>query len=324
MKALITGGGGFLGLHLGRKLRAEGWSVDLCDNFSRGAQDAELEAFLGQPGTKLWQGDLVAGDFLSDLPGDYEVIFHLAAIIGVKHVLSKPLAVLRDNIAMLNNVLDFAAGQGKLSRLVFASTSEVYAGTLQHFGMAIPTPESTPLAVTGLADARTSYMLSKIYGEALCLQSGIPCTIIRPHNIYGPRMGMAHVIPELLQKAHQQPANGSLEVSSVDHCRTFCYVQDAVELLSRVAQRPECQGQTLNIGKQTPEISIGDLAQLIIKCVGKPLTIKPLPATPGSPRRRCPDTGLATALTGYTAQVEPAQGIEWTYQWYLQKVFQPS
>jgi nucleoside-diphosphate-sugar epimerase len=92
---------------------------------------------------------------------------------------------------MLENVLTLARDQRDFSRFLFASTSEVYAGTLQYFGMPIPTPENTPLAMTALDEPRTSYMISKIMGEAMCQQSGLPFTIFRPHNVYGPRMGMA-------------------------------------------------------------------------------------------------------------------------------------
>ena len=120
--------------------------------------------------------------------------------IGVTHVMEKPYSVLYDNIRMLGNIIDLARRQSNLLKFFYASTSEIYAGTLKHFNLSIPTPEETPLAITDLSHPRTSYMLSKIYGEAMCQQASIPFTIFRPHNIYGPRMGMAHVIPEQLRK----------------------------------------------------------------------------------------------------------------------------
>src|SRR5262249_42666036 len=146
------------------------------------------------------------------------------------------------------NVIKVARRQTDLRRLIFPSTSEVYAGTLQYFGMPFPTPETTPLTVTDLAQPRTSYMLSKIYGEALCHHADVPFTIVRPHNVYGPRMGMAHVIPELLKRAYQAPTGGRLSVSSADHKRTFCYVDDAVEFIVRLAEAPTGLSGTFNIG----------------------------------------------------------------------------
>jgi UDP-glucose 4-epimerase len=229
--------------------------------------------------------------------------------------------VLRDNTLMLLNILSLARRQIGLSRFVFASTSEVCAGTLQHFHLPIPTPESTPLAVTDLDHPRTSYMLSKIYGEALMHQSAIPFTIIRPHNIFGPRMGMAHVIPELLQRADASAPGGSLEVFSVDHRRTFCYVTDGVEMIKGAAETAAGSGETLNIGNQSPEVTIGELAALILKVVGKDLRIVPQPAASGSPVRRCPDMTKTRALTGYESQIGLEQGIDLTYNWYKSHIF---
>src|SRR5260370_36313409 len=110
----------------------------------------------------------------------------------------------------VGNVIGFARSETELRRLVFPSTSEVYAGTLQYFGMPFPTPETTPLAITDLAQPRASYMLSKIYGEALCQHAGVPFTIVRPHNVYGRRMRMAHAVPERLNRTHQNPTGGKL------------------------------------------------------------------------------------------------------------------
>jgi len=315
-KVLITGGAGFIGSHLADELLTQGYQVDLLDNFSRGARDRTLEELCNR-GAKTLDRDLLVAEGLAGLPSDYTYIFHFAAIIGVSNVLHRPYAVLRDNVLMLERVLEFCRSQQRLERLVFASTSEVYAGTLQYFTLPIPTPETTPIALTDLAHPRTSYMLSKLYGEAMCQQAGIPFTIIRPHNVYGPRMGMAHVIPELLKKARQTPAGGALEVYSVAHRRTFCYIDDAVQLIRRAAEADACLNATINIGNQAPEISMGELAEHVIKTIGKPLTIKPLPETPGSPARRCPDMAHTTALTGYRAQIGLADGIQKTYAWYL-------
>ena len=214
-----------------------------------------------------------------------------------------------------------ARRQTALERLVFLSTSEVYAGTLASSTLPFPTPEATPLTVAALTEPRSAYMLSKIYGEAMCHHAAVPFTILRPHNVYGPRMGLAHVIPELLQRAHAAAPGESLEVASLDHRRTFCFVDDAVEMLWRAASSPSCRDATLNLGVDRPEVSIGDLARLIVGTVGKPLEIVGLPATAGSPARRCPDTSRMTALIGYTAQVELATGVRRTYDWYYRRVF---
>jgi nucleoside-diphosphate-sugar epimerase len=302
-------------MHLATTLLARGYEVDLLDNFSRGRRDADLAALESRAGVRLITADLLAGA-AEGLAFDYAMIFHLAAIIGVANVERGPFAVLRDNQRMMFAVLDLAARQRALKRFVFASTSEVYAGTLEHFTLCIPTPESATLALPDLARPRTSYMLSKIYGEALCRHAGVPFTILRPHNVYGPRMGMSHVIPELLARATQTPSGGALVVYAVDQTRTFCYVDDAVELVARAAESPRCEGEVLNIGAAGPEVTIAEVARLVIDVVGKPLTIEARPAPAGSPTRRCPDMAKTTSLTGWEARVSLADGIQRTFAWY--------
>ena len=321
---LITGGAGFIGYHLAKNLAESGYQVDLIDNLKRGVVDGALKELLDRPNVTLKNINVLDGDALDHLDKDYTFIYHLAAIIGVSNVLNRPYEVLQDNTLMLLKMIDFARNQKDLQRLIFSSTSEVYAGTLAHFQMQIPTPESTPLTLTALDHPRTSYMLSKLYGEALCQQSGVPFTIIRPHNIYGPRMGLSHVVPELLQKAHNSIQGEVLKVFSVDHMRSFCYIDDAVEMVKRMAESSDCNNQSLNLGNQSREYTIGEVAECIIKTVGKNLVIDPQPATPGSPVRRCPDMSLTTKLTGYEAQIDLEVGVQKTYEWYLAEIFSGS
>jgi UDP-glucose 4-epimerase len=321
-KILITGGAGFIGGFLVQALAQRDATVHLVDNLGRGRHDRFLGALLVGGRVELLTRDLTQPEALADLDDGYSHIFHLAAILGVQNVLEQPYRTLRDNVLLLETVLTFARRQQKLKRVVFASTSEVYAGSLELLAMPIPTVEDTPLALTGLDQPRTSYMLSKIYGEAMVRHAGVPFTIIRPHNVYGPRMGMSHVIPQLLEKAYRAREGDSLEVSSLDHRRTFCFIDDAVEMISRAARMPECEGQVLNIGSQGPEIAIGDLAQVIVRVVGKRLTIQAQPATPGSPRRRCPDMTRTTRLTGYQARVPLEEGVRRTWEWYRPIVFE--
>jgi UDP-glucose 4-epimerase len=321
-RVLITGGGGFIGAHLARALAGAGDEVDLLDDLSRGQMDADLRELLALPNVRLLERDLLAPGAAEDLPTEYARIFHLAAIVGVANVLEAPDRVLRRNVELLGAVLDISARQSALERLVFASTSEVYAGTLELGTLPVPTPEDAPLTVPDLRLPRTSYMLSKIFGEAMVLQSDLPVTVVRPHNVYGPRMGLAHVIPELLQRAHATPDGGRLEVYSVEHRRTFCHVSDAVEMIARAARSPEGVGETLNVGKQDPEIMIGELAELVIDTVGKRLEIEPLPPHPGSPARRCPEMSHMAAVTGYVAQTSLEDGVRDTYDWYRRNAFE--
>jgi nucleoside-diphosphate-sugar epimerase len=320
-KVLITGGAGFIGYHLAKRLLKGDYQIDLVDNLSRGSMDEEIKKILSNSKVRFFNIDLLQSSAFEKFDNDYNYIYHFAAIIGVSNILNKPYNVLKDNVLMLLNTISFAKRQSALKRFVFTSTSEVYAGTLQYFTLPIPTPESTPLALTDLSHPRTSYMLSKIYGEALCHHSALPFTIIRPHNIYGPRMGMAHVIPELLKKAYYAKEGSKLDVFSVNHRRTFCYIDDCIEMIKLSAELRTCNRQTLNVGNQSPEISIERLANLIIKSVGKDLKINPQPETPGSPSRRCPDMTKTFKLTGYKPKIEIEEGIKLTYEWYKKHYF---
>lgn len=322
MKILITGGAGFIGGFLAQSFAARGYTVHLADSLARGRRDRFVSDLLASGSVTLFERDLLRSDALADLADDYTHVVHLAAILGVQNVLKRPYATLRDNIHLLEAALVLAARQVRLERLVFASTSEVYAGSLELMDMPIPTPESTPLALPRLDQPRTSYMLSKIYGEAMVRHSGLPFTIIRPHNVYGPRMGMAHVIPQLLEKAYRAEEGGTIEVFSVEHRRTFCFIEDAVEMIARVATTPGCAGETLNVGNQSPEITVGALAEVIVRTVGKRLAIDPKPATPGSPARRCPDMSRMLELTGYRGRVSLEEGVQRTYAWYRPMVFE--
>lgn len=282
-KILITGGAGFVGVKLARSFVNDGNIVHLVDNLSRGNWDEELQTLVEHKGVEFHNLDLLTPGPLDAFCDNYDYLVHLSAIVGVQNVLDRPYETLRSNVVMHDAAIRFARQQKQLRRFLFTSTSEVYAGSLLHSSMEVPTPEEIPIALPPLPEPRSTYMLSKIYGEAMLQHSGLPFTIVRPHNVYGPRMGMSHVIPQLLQKAHGAEPNSSIEVFSVEHRRSFCFISDAVEMLRRVLFSNSCLNQTFNLGAEGPEITIKDLAERIIDTVGKPLRILPMPATPGSP-----------------------------------------
>lgn len=322
-KTLITGGAGFIGLHLGRALAERGHEVTLLDNFARAVADRDLAEFRARPCVRFAARDLLAPDTPDSLERDYDYIVHLAAIVGVENVRKRPYDVLALNYGMLESAIETARLQQRLSRFLFASTSEVYAGTLRYFGMPVPTPETTPLTLHELSEPRTSYMLSKIHGEAMCRYSGLPVSIIRVHNAYGPRMGLSHVIPQLLQRAVRLAPGEPLQVYSPRHRRSFCYIADIVELIARILENPACEGEALNVGSEGPEVAMEDVARIVLETVGRDAPIQPMPDTAGSPPRRAPDMSRTSALTGYTTQTGLAAGVALTYAWYKANVFDP-
>lgn len=320
-KILLTGGAGFIGARLASALAEGGAQIDILDNLSRGRDDAALKALTGAGNVTFHNVNLLAPGALDQFADDYDVVIHLAAILGVQNVLDRPYQTLRDNILMHEAAIAFARRQRKLQRFLFSSTSEVYAGSLLYMDMPIPTPEDFPLALTSVAEPRTSYMLSKIYGEAMLVHCGLPYTIVRPHNVYGPRMGMAHIVPQLLEKAHKAEAGSVIEVFSIDHRRCFCFIDDAINMLTGALQSPAALNQTLNLGAESPEVTVREVAEVVFETVGKPLSIDAKPATPGSPARRAPKMTRMTEITGRAAQVGLKDGVARTYDWYRRNVF---
>tara|TARA_Y100000588_G_scaffold340449_1_gene383816 strand:- start:714 stop:1709 length:996 start_codon:yes stop_codon:yes gene_type:complete len=320
-RVLITGGLGFIGLHLARRLVQSDYSVTLIDNMARGVVDSEAEKLFDHPLIEFQKVDLLDRQTVLELGSGFSTIFHLAAIIGVAHVSKQPYHVLTANTTMLDNILELARRQDALKRVLFSSTSEVYAGTLKQFGLDIPTAETAALAVSDLSEPRTSYMLSKIMGEALCHHASVPTTIFRPHNIYGPRMGMSHVIPEQLERAWRAKEGDSVPVYSPTHSRSFCYIDDAVEMLFRMMSYSSAEGKTLNLGVSGPEIRMQKLAILCHEVTGKCLGITPMQDTLGSPPRRAPDMTRTNALLEFEPTVSLENGIKRTWDWYQSNVF---
>ena len=315
-RVLITGGAGFMGYHLAKRLEKNDFYIDLIDDLSRGKIDKDFKYLIKKKNIRFNNIDINSNNFFSLKKRNYDYIFHFAAIVGVKNVIKKPLEVLTKNIFLLERILNFSKKQKKLKRLIFTSSSEIYAGTLKKFGLKFPTPEETILTLNKLDDQRSTYMMSKIYGEAMCHHSKIPFTIIRPHNIYGPRMGRSHVIPELFIKA-QHPKEKILEVYSPYHKRTFCYVDDAVNMIINLSKSKLSKNNIFNIGNDKNEIKIIDLAKLILIISKKKLKILPIQIDNGSPYRRCPSIKKYKRIDNKIQFTSLKVGLKNTLGWYL-------
>jgi UDP-glucuronate decarboxylase len=326
-RILVTGGAGFIGWHLARRLAAEKTdTIVLLDDFSRGRRDEELETVLRLPNVEMVAGDLCASTTWDGLDGAYDEVYHLAAIIGVKKVLERPDEVVRVNALSTLSLLEwFVAGGGE--KLLFSSTSEAYAWTQRFYEIPIPTPEDVPLSLTDLADPRSSYAGSKIFGELAvtqwCRAHGKPFVIVRYHNVYGPRMGNEHVIPELFQRA--LAGQNPLTVYSADHRRAFCYVSDAVEATVAAMRTPAAEGATINIGNDREEITIGELAERLLEHANLSVALSPHEAPNDPVARRSPDLSRARQLLAYEPRVSLAEGLPKTLAWYAERLaLQPS
>jgi nucleoside-diphosphate-sugar epimerase len=321
---LISGGAGFIGLSLARAFAADGATVHVLDNLSRGKNDAELAAFHAQPATELIQLDLAAESTTDKLTTDYDAILHFAAIVGVANVMDRPYETLTLNVALTREVLRLARRQKNLRVFVFASTSEVYAGSLSAGLLQFPTREDSVIALAPLTSARTSYMLSKLYGEAMVCQAGVPYIIVRPHNIYGPRMGTEHVVPELMKRMRAGKPGADMRIYSPRHTRTFCYIDDVVELIKRLTKSHQAIGNVWNVGTEAPEYSILEVAEIVRRTLGADVNLVLGDETAGSPVRRCPSMARTNALTGYDQRVSLEDGVGRAWRWYAEHFFSRS
>lgn len=318
-KILITGGLGFIGYHLADRLSREpGAELVLVDNLARGRMDDEAAALLRRPNVRFVEADITTPACYAALGAGYDEVYHFAAVIGVANVLQRPETVLRVNALSVILLLDwFTAGGGE--RLMFPSTSEAYAWTQMFHELPVPTPENVPLAISDVANPRASYAGSKIFGELAvthsCRSAGKAFSIVRYHNVYGPRMGTQHVIPELYHRAAFQRQN-PLAVYSIDHSRAFCYVDDAVEATIRSLRVPQASGLTFNVGNDREEVLIGDLASKILETAGVTATIEPHQAANDPIKRRCPDVSRARDVLGFEPAVDLADGLRRTLSWY--------
>lgn len=315
-RVLVLGGTGFLGCHLASRLAAEGHALTLVDDLSRGRRDETIVALTARPNVRLVEADLTKASALDALPREWEQVYMLAAVVGVRNVETDPARVIRVNTLALLHLLDWMPGRGET--LFFASTSETYAGGVAAGHLPVPTPETVPLGVPDVTAPRFAYAASKMLGEAAVIHTararGLRAVIGRFHNVYGPRMGADHVIPELSLRALR--GENPFRVFGAEQRRAFCHVADAVEAMTRLMATEAAWGQVVNIGNDTEETPIEDLVALILKTARVQPVVERRPAPPGSVPRRCPDIGRLRALTGFAPKVSLESGVAETFAWY--------
>jgi UDP-glucose 4-epimerase len=319
-KILVTGGVGFIGYHLIKKLINK-YQITIIDNLQRGKMDNDFKTLLSNKNVTFINGDLTEKKLYDTLSNDFIYVYHLAAVIGVKNVMYNPHKVLYVNAISNLLLFNFLLKQKKLKKIFFSSTSEIYAGTLKHYGIDVPTNEEVNLTLDNIKEPRTTYMLSKMYGESICFsyynKYKIPFTIGRYHNVYGPRMGYLHVIPEMFVKIKNSK---KIDCFSPNHTRAMCYVDDAIQMTIESCESKNTNTEILNIGNQDEEIKIKDLVLLISKTMNKNIDLILKENTPGSPKRRCPDVTKIKKLLNLKAKIKLEEGLALTYNWYKNKL----
>lgn len=304
-KLLVTGGAGFIGSYLCKKLAEADKEIIIFDNgFRVGFKNYEEKKNI-----KLIKGDIRNLNDWKKIPYDIDFVYHLGAINGTKYFYEDPTGVLEVNIEGVINMLNWISNT-KAQGFFFASSSEIY-GYPKNF----PTAETEDMCIPDPKNPRFSYSSSKIVGEILSInfakKLGIPYHIGRFHNVYGPSMGFEHVIPEFIKrvvKGERFVVQGNGEES-----RSFCFIDDAVNAIEIICKK-EGKNDIFNIGTQE-EITINHLIKLIEKISKKEINPIYESFSNSGTNRRVPDISKIKYL-GYKPKICIEEGLKNTYEWY--------
>jgi nucleoside-diphosphate-sugar epimerase len=303
MKAIVTGGSGFLGRSVVDALFEKQWDVTVIDNNSRGKSE------LLNTEVKFKKIDIRDQEKVIESTIGADLLVHLAFINGTRYFYEKPDLVIEVGIKGMLNVHE-AVKQNNIPSVVMFSTSETYQGEVT-----IPTPENIALSIPDILNPRFSYGGSKIALELMTVHLTSKYVdswkIIRPHNIYGPNMGSEHVIPQLFQKVIESTGKKITIEGSGSQTRSFCHIKDFATSFKLIME-DEAKNEIYNIGT-SEEITISELATRIIKVVGKEIDIETSELPAGGTMRRCPDITKIKKL-GFKQAISLDYGLQDYYK----------
>ena len=312
-RCVVTGGGGFIGAYLVRRLVQTGWDVVCIDNMLRGDQSRFADV---SDQVDLRTCDVRDTEAVTKAVKGAQVVFHLAAINGTENFYTRPELVLDVGLRGALAVVE-ACQKADVPDLVVASSAEVY-----QVPPSVPTTEDVPLMLPDSLNPRYSYGGSKIVSELIAFNYGqdhfrqVQC--FRPHNVYGPDMGWKHVMPQFILRSLDVRDKGDPTFpiqSDGSETRAFAYVEDVVLGIIRMYEQG-AHRQVYHIGNDH-EISIADLVRLTGQVTGVDLVLQPGEAAAGGTPRRCPDISKMRAL-GYEPRVDLTEGLTRTAKWYEQ------
>lgn len=314
----MTGGAGYIGSHLVDRLLADGDEVVVLDDLSVGKM-ANIEHHLGDKRFRLIEGSVLDRSLVKEALGGCDLVFHLAAVVGIPCIIDDPLRGIVTNVLGTEAVLEAADEAG--CRFIFASTSEIYGKSEK-----VPLSEGNDRLLGSTQVSRWSYSTAKALDEHLVLayhqKRGLPVVILRYFNSYGPRLdpqGYGSVVAKFIGQALRgEPltVHGDGQQS-----RSFTYIEDTVEGTVLAAKCEEANGETFNIGREE-ETTILQLAEMVKRITGSSsqITFVPYDHLYGphfeDPRRRLPDTHKAERLLGFKAQLPLTEGLGKTIAWF--------
>lgn len=311
---LVTGGTGFIGSALVRRMVKDGYRVRVLDNDSRGSA-GRLDDIAGH--FEFVPGDIRDAAKVSEAAQGVDSICHLAFVNGTEFFYSKPELVLDVGVRGMLNVLD-AAIQHNIGELALASSSEVYQTP-----PVVPTAEDAPLSVPDPLNPRYSYGGGKIISELMAINYGRKyferVLIFRPHNVYGPQMGFEHVLPQFILRMKKLCATNNSNPlpfpiqGTGQETRAFVYIDDFIDGVALVLEK----GEHLNIYHigTMEEVPIAEAARLVGRYFGREIEVVPGELAKGGTNRRCPDISKLAAL-GYRPRYRLEDGMPLIAKWY--------
>lgn len=311
-RVLVTGAGGFIGSHLTERLAALGAKVRALVHYNAMGSWGWLDESSVLEDIEVVTGEIRDRDSVRQVMQDVQIVFHLAALIGIPYSYCAPLSYVHTNVEGTVNVLQVSR-EFSVERVVHTSTSEAY-GTAQY----VPIDEAHPL------QGQSPYSASKIaadkLAEAFYLSFDVPVVTVRPFNTFGPRQSARAIIPTIITQCLKGEA---LRLGNLRPTRDLNYVSNIVEGFALAASAPEAIGQTVNLGSGR-EISVGDLARLIARLIGRPVSIecegKRVRPEKSEVERLVADNTLARTLLNWKPTVDLEEGLKRTIEWLQQHI----
>ena len=321
MRILVTGGAGFIGSNLVDTLMEQGYELTVLDNLSVG-KVSSIEHHLESDRFHFVNGSILDTSTLERLVRQADLIYHLAAVVGVKYVVEDPLGTIVTNVRGTENVLELAFKYWV--KTIIASSSEIYGKST-----AVPLSEDDDRILGSTIIGRWSYSDAKAIDEYFALayaKKGLPTTIVRYFNAYGPRLdprGYGSVIARFITQALRGEPMTIYDDGKQTRC--FTYVADTVRGTIQAATAPQAAGMVFNVGSNK-ETSVNELAQLIRRLADSCSEIVHVPyASTFGPhfeetRRRVPDVTRAREVLGFEARTNLKEGLRRTLDWFQESV----
>jgi UDP-glucose 4-epimerase len=309
-KIFITGGAGFIGSTLVGKL-VENNQITVLDNLER--DSLKNKGFAGHSNLNLIVGNILdTSKIEAALAYDTDIVIHCAAIAGIDPVLKNPVKTMLVNMIGSANMLEAASRLSHCQRVICFSTSEIFG---QH---ALNVNEDEKTAIGRVGEARWTYAASKLAQDHLAMayyqEQKLPVTVLRPFNIYGPGQVGASAMRNFIVNALR---NEPIEIhGDGTQVRAWCYVDDMVDATMTAMEHPQAVGELFNIGNQGTTTTIFELANMIVSVLNSRSPVVFTQKNYIDVEQRIPDTDKARRLLGFEAQVELAQGILRTAEFY--------